>query len=177
MSRTLPSSLQVRLFLQVALLVWSASAAASVTTGQPAPNLRVDAPGVGTLSDLRGQVVLVDFWASWCKPCAQSFPWLDSLHARLDGQGFTVLAVNVDKQRKKADAFLAAHPVRFPVAFDPAGVAAASWGLPGMPTSFLVDRKGVVRRVHTGFRPEEARETEALIRTLLAEPGPAPEGK
>jgi thiol-disulfide isomerase/thioredoxin len=147
---------------------------AAAALDKPAPDIQLaGAKGPLSLSALRGQVVLVDFWASWCGPCAQSFPWLDELQKKLGSQGFTVLAVNVDKQRKKADTFLAQHPVQFSIAFDPQGKAAAAYGLPGMPSSYLVDRAGVLRRAHTGFRPEEAAELEAQIRALLAEPAPA----
>lgn len=151
---------------------------AAATLDQPAPPIQLSGmKGEQSLAALRGQVVLVDFWASWCGPCAQSFPWLGTLQEKLQAQGFTVLAVNVDKQRKKADAFLAQHPASFLVAFDPQGTVAAAYGLPGMPSSYLIDRAGILRRAHTGFRPEETQELEEQIRALLAEPLPSGEEK
>ncbi|MFA7329655.1 MAG: TlpA disulfide reductase family protein [Candidatus Delongbacteria bacterium] len=165
---------RLRGLLILLFVLWTAPALrAAPVLGQPAPEIQL--PGLTgelSLAALRGQVVLVDFWASWCAPCAQSFPWLNELQQKYQAQGFRVLAVNVDKQRKKADAFLAQHPARFPVALDPAGTAAGRYELPGMPSSYLVDRAGVLRRLHTGFRPEETQELEAFIRTLLAEPAP-----
>jgi len=178
---SIPRSLAARLValaLLPALLLTHPLKAEPPATGQPAPDFTLPGPaGTVSLSQFRGQVVLLDFWASWCAPCAQSFPWLDTLQKTLLDRGFTVLGVNVDKQRKKADAFLAAHPATFPVAFDAKGEAASAYTLPGMPTSCLVDRQGVLRRVHTGFRPEECDGLEAAIRSLLAEPVPAGEGK
>jgi peroxiredoxin len=159
--------------LAILLLAALPARAGEAAVGRTAHDLAL--PGLAdpiSLAQFRGQVVLLDFWASWCGPCAQSFPWLESLHLRLRDRGFTVLGVNVDKQRKKADAFLSGRPVSFPVAFDPQGGAAAAYTLPGMPTSYLIDRRGVLRRIHTGFRPGEIAELEAFIQCLLAEPAP-----
>src|SRR5512138_2346761 len=97
------------------------------------------------LSELRGQVVLVDFWASWCAPCKTSFPALDALSREYRPRGVEVLAVNVDERRRDADAFLAARPHSMTVLFDPKGASAESFGVKGMPTSFLIDRQGVIR--------------------------------
>lgn len=163
-----------RLLSVVAGLVLVAQTwAAAPALNAPAPDFTL--PGktqAVELKALRGRVVLLDFWASWCGPCAQSFPWLEGLHQRWQGDGLTVLGVNVDKQRKKADAFLALHAITFPVAFDPQGQAAAAYALPGMPTTCLIDRQGRLRRVHTGFRPEEVLEVEAFIKSLLDEVPP-----
>jgi peroxiredoxin len=169
-----------RLLLSVALpcLLAATLHSAAPATGQAAPDFNLSGrQGTLRLSQFRGQVVLLDFWASWCAPCAQSFPWLESLQQKYHGQGFTVLGVNVDKDRRKAEAFLGKHRVSFPVAFDPKGVAAAAYALPGMPSSYLVDRTGGLRVCHTGFRQEEAAGLEKALRELLAEPAPAKEGQ
>ncbi len=170
------TSLLRRAGLALALLVGlsSGSRAAAPALNEAAPLFTL--PGKSApvaLQALRGRVVLLDFWASWCVPCAQSFPWLEGLHQRWQGDGLTVLGVNVDKQRKRADAFLALHATTFPVAFDPEGKVAAAYALPGMPTTCLIDRQGRLRRVHTGFRAEEVLEVEAFIKSLLDEAPPA----
>ena len=165
-------TLALGLILLLVARSWSSSAASvpGPPLGQPAPEFRLSTrTGNLSLSQFKGQVVLVDFWASWCGPCAQSFPWLESLQQKFKDQGFTVLGVCVDKDRKKADAFLGKHKVSFPIAFDPQGKAAASYALPGMPSSYVIDRNGVLRRSHTGFRPEECAEVETFIRGLLSE--------
>jgi len=167
--------------LLLSLILMCAPLLALVKAAPPAPALNAAAPsftlagqkGSLSLESLRGRVVLLDFWASWCAPCAQSFPWLEGLHHRFREQGLTVLGVNVDKQRKKADAFLSLHATTFPVVFDPKGEVAAAYALPGMPTTCFIDRQGRLRRIHTGFRPEEVGAVEAFIEELLKEKAPA----
>lgn len=118
-----------------------------------APELRAPAEDGRevTLSDLRGRVVLVDFWASWCVPCKTSFPALDAISREYGPRGVTVLAINVDERRRDADAFLASRPHAMAVLFDPKGASAAAFGVKGMPSSFLIDRDGVIRYTHMGY--------------------------
>jgi len=104
--------------------------AGAVEPGQPAPAIAL--PGLAgpvQLDALRGQVVFVDFWASWCGPCKQSFPWLNEMQAKYGARGLRVLAVNVDRQRAHADRFLAQVPARFAVAFDPQGDVAQRYAV------------------------------------------------
>ncbi len=119
------------------------------------------------LADLRGKVVLVDFWASWCGPCAASFPVLDELYRKRHADGVEVLAVSVDEERSAADAFLATRPHALPVYFDPKGEAAAAFRLDGMPSSFVLDRRGRIRFTHVGYdasvRAAHAREIDELL--------------
>jgi thiol-disulfide isomerase/thioredoxin len=112
---------------------------------------------------LRGEVVLVDFWASWCGPCQQSFPWLDSLHRRFADKGLRIVAINLDKKHAPAEAFLEKYPARFTVAFDAGGTAAEAFRVQGMPSTYLVDRNGAVIYSHVGFDPKKAGELEAAI--------------
>lgn len=122
------------------------------------------------LSDYQGQVIYLDFWASWCAPCRKSLPWANSLYQSLKVQGFVVLAVNLDEEASMASDFLQQIPLDFPVLFDATGRVSSSYQLVGMPTSFIIDRQGRLRAVHTGFNPKSAGEVEDAIRTILAEP-------
>jgi thiol-disulfide isomerase/thioredoxin len=117
--------------------------------------------------ELKGKVVLVDFWASWCPPCKASFPALDVLQRDYRARGVQVIAVNVDEQKKDADAFLAEHPHQLLVVFDPRGASPKAFKVRGMPTSFVIDRRGDIRYSHQGYTANidaaYRRELDALI--------------
>jgi thiol-disulfide isomerase/thioredoxin len=121
------------------------------------------------LATFKGKVVLVDFWASWCPPCKTSFPALDALSREFEPRGLTVLAVNLDERRKDADGFLSAHPHTMPVFFDPGGGAPASFGVKGMPTSFLIDRAGIIRFTHMGYSASIGQQYRREIDLLVSE--------
>ncbi len=123
-----------------------------------------------TLGALRGKVVYVDFWASWCIPCRDAFPFMNSIDEEFKVQQLQVLAVNLDDEVVDARRFLERFPASFRVAADPAKSCSVAFGVRGMPTSFLVDRAGHVRLLHRGFRPGDARALREAIRSLLAEP-------
>ncbi|MCP4236974.1 MAG: TlpA family protein disulfide reductase [Aestuariibacter sp.] len=133
------------------------------------PNIKL--PGLHgeevDLTKLTGKVVYLDFWASWCAPCLRSFPWMKSIKARYQEQGLEIVAVNLDKQRKLADAFLERVEVNFQVAFDSTGDTAALYKLRGMPSSFLIGRDGKLYATHVGFRDKDKPEIEAAIKRLL----------
>jgi thiol-disulfide isomerase/thioredoxin len=124
------------------------------------------------LADLKGKVVLVDFWASWCIPCKTSFPAIDALYRELQLRGFEVLAINLDERRRDADTFLSAHPHVMPVAFDPGGSAPLAFKVQGMPTSVLIDRAGDIRYTHTGYTAKVVDEYRREIGMLLEERQP-----
>ena len=125
----------------------------------------------GKLPDsLKGKVVLVDFWASWCVPCAESFPALEELHQRYKDRGLVILAVSTDEERAKMEKFLKKHPVTFAVVRDAGQKLVAQADVSTMPTSFLVDAEGKVRFIHAGFHGEKTRkqyaeEIESLLKT------------
>jgi cytochrome c biogenesis protein CcmG, thiol:disulfide interchange protein DsbE len=121
------------------------------------------------LDQFRGRVVYLDFWASWCGPCRQSFPWMQSMKDTYGGQGLAVVAVNLDADRADAEKFLQQYRPTFDVRFDPQGELATAYKVKGMPSSVLIDRHGVARFTHVGFRPVDGAVYEAQMRELLAE--------
>jgi cytochrome c biogenesis protein CcmG, thiol:disulfide interchange protein DsbE len=124
--------------------------------------------GTVSLGDLRGKVVLVDFWASWCMPCRQSFPWMSSMLNRYSAQGLVIVAINLDKNHDAADTFLERFPARFVVAFDPAAKTAEAFHVEAMPSSFIVSRMGRIVYSHAGFEQAKAQTVEDRIKEELS---------
>lgn len=120
------------------------------------------------LGAVTGKVVLVDFWASWCAPCRRSFPWMNAMQRKYEAEGLQIIGVNVDKDRKLAEEFLAETPAEFGLRFDPVGALAEQFEVQAMPSSFLLDASGNVLATHFGFRSADADEYERLIRTSLS---------
>ena len=116
-----------------------------------------------------GRVVYLDFWASWCAPCRQSFPWMQKMQKAYESRGLTIVAINVDQNRADADRFLKRFRPDFPVRFDPSGSLAEGYNVTGMPTSVIFDRHGAVRFTQVGFFPVAEQKYEQQIRELLAE--------
>lgn len=121
------------------------------------------------LKRLRGHVVYVDFWASWCTPCRESFPWMRALESTYGSQGLSVVAIDLDHDRQDAQRFLRIFEPNFPVIFDPAGALAQRFKVMGMPTSVLIDREGKIRYQHVGFLLKQRAEYERQVRDLLAQ--------
>jgi len=119
------------------------------------------------LESFRGKTVLVDFWASWCVPCRQSFPWMNDLQRRYGDKGLAIVAVNLDKDREFASSFLAEVPASFTVVFDPSGKTAESYKVKAMPTTFLISPEGKLLATHTGFDAKRAPQFEAQIAEAL----------
>lgn len=151
----------LHLFL-IALLVQGSSVWA-VEAGKPLPDL-----GLAEVQKTKGQYIYIDYWASWCGPCRQSFPWMNALQAKLGSKGLKVVAVNVDAKRADADKFLTHTPAQFTIAFDPQGESAKKLAIKTMPTSMLVSPEGRVLFVHSGFRTEETGQLEAKIAAAMA---------
>lgn len=122
------------------------------------------------LAPYLGRVVYVDFWASWCTPCARSFPWLNAMKAKY-GQQLTIVGVNVDAEKSAANRFLARHPATFEVVYDPSGALAARYDIDGMPTSLILDASGSVVHRHRGFHEGQVLGYEEAIRQALHLPG------
>jgi thiol-disulfide isomerase/thioredoxin len=156
-------------WLAASLLIFALSTGqAGATT--PAPQQAT--PAWSLLKSLNGKVVLVDFWASWCGPCLQSFPWMNELQQKHAGEGLVIVAVNVDQEPALAEAFLKKVPAKFRIEYDQAGTIARQFDVQAMPTSFLIDRSGRVRVRHAGFREKQRTEREHEIEQLLKETAP-----
>ena len=160
------------LLLSAALLAFGLApgAARAVEAGQTAPSFSAHAlEGDSTLSlsAYKGKVVFLDFWASWCGPCQSAMPVIESLRNEFPADQFQVLAINVDQDPSKAKAFLERRKVGYPSVSDPEGRLPATYGLKTMPTSYLIDRNGVVRYVHAGFRASDVEGLRNEIRALL----------
>ena len=139
--------------------------------GQPAPDFTL--PGLDgqmvSLADYRGKVVLLNIWASWCPPCLVSLPKLEEMRQEFPASDFQVVAVNLDRDQAKALRFLSKHPVGYPSAADPEGTLPAQFEVETMPTSFLIDRQGVIRHVHRGFVRDDVDDLRRRIQKLVAE--------
>jgi peroxiredoxin len=162
-----------RKLLLCALTLWLASAlpAAAGETGAPAPAFNLsDLTGqTSTLSQYKGQVVMVNFWATWCGPCQQEMPLLDQMYKKYKPAGFVLLGVNVDKEAPAVKDLLARKPVSFPVLLDPTNAVSKAYHLDEMPSSVIIDRKGTIRYVHRGYKPGDENEYQDRIRQLIRE--------
>ena len=160
-----------KMFVMTALAA-AALHAAAADAGQPAPDVDLQgAAGAQKLSELKGKLVYVDFWASWCGPCRQSFPWMNEMQAKYGARGLQVVGINLDAKRADADQFLAQLPAQFALAFDAKGESAKRFGVKGMPTSVLIDPSGKVIAVHQGFRDEERKALEDRLVAALPAKG------
>lgn len=140
--------------------------------GEPAPafqGLPLTGRAAIRLEDYRGKVVYLDFWASWCAPCRQSLPWMERMHREFGAAGLEIIAVNVDEKPADALRFLKRFPVGFPVVTDRHGEIAALYNVQDMPSSYLIDRRGVVREVQRGFGRGHTAHLRTTIATLLRE--------
>ena len=143
----------------------------AATEGQAAPKIslaELNSTTTYELSDYRGKVVYLDFWASWCAPCRVSFPEMIQLKEDLADQPFEVIAVTVDEKPSDAERFLRRYDVTYPILHDKEGRSAASYTLPGMPTSFVIDGNGKIQLRHTGFKPGDMEAIRETIMDLLS---------
>ena len=157
----------------VVLAAVCASAALAASSSGPAPAFKLSGRGGKTidLSQFKGQVVMINFWASWCGPCRQEMPLLEDIYKKYKPMGFTMLAVNVEPDTKEADAWLAklSKPVTFPVAYEVDSKVSKLYKVETMPSTVIVDRKGNVRALHRGYKDGDENFYLTQIRTMLKE--------
>jgi peroxiredoxin len=154
-----------------AAVLWALPATAAVTPQAAAPDFTLkSAEGRNLrLQEQRGQVVLVNFWASWCGPCKQEMPHLNRLYDKYRASGFTLLGVNIDDDAKHGAATAAKWGVRFPVLLDAEKTVTKLYDLGAMPSTVLIDRDGRVRYLHRGYREGVEEAYERQIRELVKE--------
>jgi thiol-disulfide isomerase/thioredoxin len=156
---------KIRFIFFVLVVALSGNSFAAVSD---APNFKLASQqGEINLEDFRGKVVYLDFWASWCKPCIKSFPWMHQLKSTYRDKGLEIIAVNLDKEKALAEDFLKLVEVNFIVAFDPAGEAAQAYQLRGMPSTYLIGRDGRIYASHIGFREKDKAKIEQAVKILL----------
>ncbi len=159
----------IKLLAVSAALAIAAASAAVAADAAPDFTLKSRDGRNMKLSELRGQVVMINFWASWCGPCRQEMPLLDALFQQYEPLGFTLLGVNVEQDVADAERMLKDAPVSFPVLFDPDNAVTKAYDVVAMPSTILVDRDGNMRFVHHGYKPGYEDDYQAQIRELIKE--------
>jgi peroxiredoxin len=154
-----------------AIVLASGAFAASGDASGPAPSFTLTnlTGQPGGLSQSKGQVVMVNFWATWCGPCQQEMPLLDQMYKKYKPAGFTLIGVNVDKESPAVKELLARKPVSFPVLLDPANQVSKAYHVDEMPSSVIIDRKGQIRYIHRGYKPGDENDYQDRIRQLIRE--------
>ena len=156
----------LRFFAAVMIAAALANGAHAATPGFTRP---ARDGGKLSLEELKGQVVMINFWATWCGPCRQEMPLLEQIQAKYEPLGFTLVGINVEPDSAAAQQWLATVPVSFPILFDRENQVAESFGVEGMPSSVFIDRAGNVRYVHRGYRPGDEAKYADMVRSLVKE--------
>lgn len=158
--------------LGIALLVLTASMdshAVAISDDAPDFTLKSLEGSNLRLEEYRGQVVLLNFWASWCGPCRQEMPLLDRLHHRYEDTGFAVLGVNVEGEAAPAQEIVDAINVTFPILIDDGQQVSQMYNLQAMPSTVVIDRDGVVRYIHLGYKPGDEAKYVEVVKRLIRE--------
>jgi len=155
----------------VAALSLSLPVLAGPSSSGPAPafTLASRAGQDVSLAQYKGNVVMINFWASWCGPCRQEMPLLESIYKKYNKMGFTMLGVNVEPDSNAANDWLKATPVSFPILYDRDSKVSKLYDVAGMPSTVIIDRSGKLRVLHRGYKPGDENEYLDSIRTLIRE--------
>ncbi|CAD6880057.1 Thioredoxin family protein [Methylomonas albis] len=158
-------------FLACFMLHSPLTQATALTETPPAcPTALIDQSTPLNWESVKGRVVLIDFWATWCPPCIKSMPFFNSLRRQYQSKDLEIIAVNIDEDSELARQFLQIHPVEYKLAFDPNGDCPKAFDLKAMPSSYLVDKTGKIRKIFLGFREEDQKEISNQVELLLREP-------
>jgi peroxiredoxin len=157
--------------LAIALMAVTGAQSQAVTLQEQAPDFTLKSLEGSNLrlEEYRGQVVLINFWASWCGPCRQEMPLLDRLHNRYEDTGFAVLGVNVEGEAKPAQEIVDKTNVTFPVLIDKDQKVSEMYNLEAMPSTVVVDRDGVIRYIHHGYKPGDEAKYVEIVKALIRE--------
>lgn len=150
-------------------LTVSAVNAAAISGKAPNFTLKSNSGKNLKLSEFRGQVVMVNFWASWCAPCRQEMPLLEKMYKKYKPLGFTLLGVNVEEDSRKARSLLKGLKVSFPILFDNTNKVSKLYNVTAMPSTVLIDRNGKMRYLHKGYKPGYEKDYEKQVRKLIRE--------
>ena len=166
----LPKPARNFLLVLTCLIAWS-GVAESATISGPAPNFTLKSLSGKNikLSELTGNVVLINFWASWCGPCRQEMPLLNAIHNKYKPLGFTVLGVNVEEQVANAKSFISERPVGFPILLDSKNRVSKLYKVIAMPTTVVIDRDGKIRFIHLGYQAGDEAKYRKMVKTLVRE--------
>lgn len=169
--KTTHYSCTVRWFsvLFASLLLFGTANSANIQGKAPNFTLKSNTGKNIKLSELRGQVVLLNFWASWCGPCRQEMPLLEKLQQRYSALGFTVLGVNVEEDSSKAKSLLKDIPVSFPILFDTQNTVSEQYKVSAMPSTVMIDRNGNMRYLHKGYKPGDEAQYKKWVKQLIKE--------
>ncbi len=154
--------------LSLTILTLYAFFGSGIAHSSPAPDFKLEGQQKQIqLSDYRGQVVYLDFWASWCQPCRKSFTWMNKMQSMYGKEGFKIIAINLDESRQQADKFLQQVPAKFDVVFDPDANTANTYRVRAMPSSYIIDKNGNVVHANLGFHRKDEKKLETKIRKLI----------
>ena len=161
----------ITLIALVFSLLLSMSSAQAAELNKPAPDFTLKSIGGKNLklSEYVGNVVFLNFWASWCAPCREEMPLLDALHQKYEDLGFVVLGVNVEEQTDLARSYISRRPVKFPILLDPQNQVSKAYNVIAMPTSVVIDRSGNMRYLHQGYKAGDEAQYSKIVKQLIRE--------